>query len=248
MLISDQKLCILPKVDSTNNYAMAMIKKGVRSGIQPVLALEQTGGKGRRGKRWNSEVAENIMVSIPVEMNWLPLTRQFELSVAVSLACYDLFSSFILANLFIKWPNDIFINDSKAGGILVENLVKGTLWQWAVVGIGLNINQKSFDNYDFKATSLFKETNRSFDIISLTKELLSLLDKRIIAVSKGQFSKMLEEYNDHLFAKNKQVNLQKEEQVFITKIKSVSQSGQLITEDTTEHLFSFDEITFLGIV
>ena len=71
--------------------------------------------------------------------------RQFQLSVAVALGCFDLFQKYAVSKSFIKWPNDIFINDSKAGGILIENVIKGKIWQWAVIGMGLNINQQNFE-------------------------------------------------------------------------------------------------------
>ncbi len=102
--------------------------------------------KDRRGKQWISNKAENIILSVAIPMQWLPISRQFEISVAAALSCHDLFKKYVLANLFIKWPNDIFINDSKAGGILIENVIKGKIWQWAVIGIGLNINQEKFED------------------------------------------------------------------------------------------------------
>ena len=152
MPVTVQKLSILEKVDSTNNYAMALVQKGEATNGEAVFAKVQTRGKGRRGKTWESQSSENIVLTINTQMQWLPLQQQFQLSIAVALGCFDFFFKYIKENIKIKWPNDIFINDSKAGGILIENVVKGNLWQWAVIGIGLNINQRNFN--EVKAISL----------------------------------------------------------------------------------------------
>jgi BirA family transcriptional regulator, biotin operon repressor / biotin---[acetyl-CoA-carboxylase] ligase len=248
MSFSAENIVLLDSVDSTNNYAMAMIQKSDRSAIKPVFALEQTQGKGRRGKHWKSHKGANIILSIPVQMQWLAVSHQFQLSIAVALGCRDLLSKFILANLFIKWPNDLFISDRKAGGILIENIVKGTLWQWTIIGIGLNINQQEFEEYNLRATSLKLETGQNFDVLTLAEELISMVLKRIEELKSGNFQKMLEEYNQHLFASNKTVKLKKENVIFQTKIIGVSSSGQLITKDALERRFDFDEVEFKGLV
>jgi BirA family biotin operon repressor/biotin-[acetyl-CoA-carboxylase] ligase len=241
-------ILILDSVDSTNNYAMGLIQKGDKSAIKPVFVLEQTAGKGRRGKHWKSNKGANIILSIPIQMHWLAITQQFQLSVAVALSCRDLFSKYILANLFIKWPNDLFISDSKAGGILIENVIKGTLWQWAIIGIGLNINQEEFEKFNLKATSLKLATGEYYDVLKLAEELVFLVLKRIEELKSGNFEKMLGEYNEHLFARNKMVKLKKGNIVFQTKIIGVSPSGQLITQDAFERRFNFDEVEFKGLV
>ena len=164
-----KKLIILEKVDSTNNYAMAMVQKGEAISGGGIFAKEQTAGKGRRGKTWESKSGKNVILSITRQMQWLPVQHQFQLSVAVALGCLDFVSKYIKENIKIKWPNDIFINDRKAGGILIENAVKGNLWQWAIIGIGLNINQEDFDK-EIRAVSLKQMTGVNYEVIELGRE------------------------------------------------------------------------------
>ncbi len=241
-------MIILDTVDSTNNYAMGLIQKRETINEIAIFAHEQSNGKGRRGKKWKSDKGENVMMSVIAQMQWLPVSRQFELSVAVALSCFDLFRKYIFTSLFIKWPNDIFINDSKAGGILIENRFKGKIWQWAVIGMGLNINQEQFDESIFTATSLKKETGKNYEVIKLAGELHELVLKRIEELKSGNFNKMLEEYNKHLFARDKLIKLKKGARVFETKIIAVSSSGELITKDSEERRFIFDEVEFKGLV
>ncbi len=235
-------------MDSTNNYAMAMIQKGVANSGEAVFAREQHSGKGRRGKIWKSEKGVNILLSIVAQMQWLPVQKQFHLSMAVALACYDFFSGYIKENIKIKWPNDIFINDRKAGGILVENVIHGNLWQWAIIGIGLNINQENFDKDHLSAVSLKQLTGTHYDVISLTRELHERVLVRLKAVESGEINKLHIEYNEHLFCKNKKVKLKKGNIVFETEVSRVSLSGELITRDIAmERSFGFDEVQWIGL-
>ena len=241
-------IIVLEKVDSTNNYAMALIQKGSISSGTGVLAIEQTIGKGRRGKNWNALPGQNITLSIVAEMKWQPVLSQFPISVAVALACRDFINTFVKEEIFIKWPNDIFINDSKAAGVLIENVIKGTLWQWTVIGIGVNINQTNFDEVDAKVTSFKKETGTEYDVLKLARDLQEHVFSRFEELKTGKFIQMLKEYNQHLYARNKLVKLKKESMVFKTTIRSVSESGQLITTDVLERQFNFDEVSFRGLI
>lgn len=241
-------LLILDSVDSTNNYAMAMIQDGKAVDGTAVFACEQTGGKGRRGRQWISNKSDNIILSILTQMQWYAISQQFGLSVAVALGCFDAVSQYVPGKVSIKWPNDIFINDTKAGGILIENAIRGTLWQWAVIGIGLNINQEKFTGSAFKATSLKVVTGDYFNVLQLSKELYESVLKRIDRLKEGAFDKMLEEYNQNLFAHDQLVKIKKGNTVFETTIKGVSAKGQLITVDKIRRHFNFDEIQFLGLV
>ena len=247
MSLTSQNLIILEKVDSTNNYAMAMVQNGEANSGDCIFAIEQNSGKGRHGNTWKSQKGENILISVIVQMQWLQVMQQFRLSVCASLACYDLFSKYTKENIKIKWPNDIFLNDSKAGGILIENVIKGNLWQWSVIGIGLNINQQNFKENKLKATSLGQITAKHYDVIQLAHELHNNVLTRLDALRTDNFSKMLDEYNKNLFGRNKKVRLKKENIVFETVIKKVSDTGELITKDAIERNFSFDEVKWVDL-
>ena len=247
MSFTPKKILILDSVDSTNNYAMALIKKRETEGEIAIFARKQTSGKGRRGKQWISNKAENIILSVAIPMQWLDVSRQFEISVAAALSCHDLLKNFVISNLFIKWPNDIFISDSKAGGILIENVIKGKIWQWSVIGIGLNINQEKFE-VENPATSLKINCGQNFDVIELAKKLYDFLLKRIDELKEGNFEKMLEEYNSHLYGRGKMVKLKKQDTILDTQIVGVSIAGELITRDAIDRKFIFDEVEFKGLI
>lgn len=246
--MTSQKIIVLEKVESTNNYAMGLIQKGAILSGTGVFAYEQTAGKGRRGKSWLSVPAQNILLSIAVEMKWQPVLDQFPVSVAAALACRDFISQKVKSEVRIKWPNDIFITDSKAAGILIENVIQGTLWQWSVIGIGINVNQENFEGIETEVTSLKKESGKTYDVLETGRELLEMVLKRIDDLKAGKFIQLLEEYNSHLYGRGRAVKLKKGTIVFETTIQSVSTSGQLITNDALERRFDFDEVVFRGLV
>jgi BirA family biotin operon repressor/biotin-[acetyl-CoA-carboxylase] ligase len=238
---------ILDSVDSTNNYAMGMIRDGVATGGDAWFSYEQTHGKGRRGNVWKAEKGKNIMMSIAVPTAFLTVLQQFQLSVAASLACFRVFEKYAGEETRIKWPNDIFWNDRKAGGILIENVVTGNKWQWAVTGIGININQTIFNlEREFPPVSLKQITGKDFDIVELAKEIHKAFLGNVDALRRNKFDGMLAEYNEHLYRLGQKVKLKKGAAVFETVIKGVSPEGKLITSDSVEREFDFDEVRFVA--
>jgi len=178
MISLGETLSFLPRVDSTNNYAMAQIRAGLAKHGNGYFAAEQTAGKGQRGKGWQAEPGANIILSLVLQPHWLQVSRQFHLSAAVALGCYDFFHSLAGDDTSLKWPNDIYWRDRKAGGILIENLLSGNSWQFSVAGIGLNINQTHFPDALANPVSLRQITGREWDVPHLIKELCRCLQLR----------------------------------------------------------------------
>ena len=143
----------------------------------------------------------------------------------------------------IKWPNDLFWRDRKAGGILIENKFKGKAWKWAVVGIGININQTKFGKDLCNAVSLKQITGKTFNTIALAKELYVLLLKNLSQVIAPE--KILQQYNQQLYKINELVTLRKAGVKFDTVIKEVSATGRLVTVDAIEREFDFGEVEWV---
>jgi BirA family transcriptional regulator, biotin operon repressor / biotin---[acetyl-CoA-carboxylase] ligase len=234
---------ILDTVDSTNNYAMASIDDGLAKHGMAWFANEQTAGKGQRGKDWASEKGKNIAMSLVLNPGQLKLTSQFHLSATVALACFEFLSGYMDDETKIKWPNDLFWRDRKAGGILIENKFQGKSWKWVVVGIGININQTVFDKSLANAVSLKQITGKTFNPVDLAKELQALLMKKL-QEALG-LEKILEEYNQHLYKINELVTLKKSGIKFDTVIKEVSTHGKLVTVDAIEREFDFGEVEWV---
>lgn len=111
-----------------------------------VATREQSAGRGQRGNSWEAEPGKNLTFSLLLRPSRLPAARQFELSMAVSLAIADAIDSLLPEGLHtsIKWPNDIYIGLEKVCGILIENKLAGSMIERSIVGVGINVNQQVF--------------------------------------------------------------------------------------------------------
>ena len=245
-MATDPFFKLIDRVDSTNNYAMEQAHAGLATHGMAWFAHEQTAGKGQREKTWEAAPGKNIALSVVLEPGQLKVAGQFYLSAAMALACFEFFSGYAGTATKIKWPNDIYWRDRKAGGILIENVFLGTMWKYAVVGIGININQVRFDSNLKNPVSLKQITGKEFDPLALAKELYAVLMKRAEMLDSTNFKKTIQEYNQHLYRVNEKVRLKKENMVFETMVNGVNNKGQLITKDTIERYFNFGEVEWLG--
>lgn len=192
------------------------------------FAWYQNAGKGQREKQWKAEPGLNLMMSCVIEPSCLTLENQFYLNVCVALACHQLVTSQVNFKTSVKWPNDIYWNDRKAGGILIENMVQGKEWKFAIVGIGLNVNQTVFPGSLRNAVSMKQITGKTFDAIDLAKQLCKNLDARWRQLCAGYHEQLLSEYNAAMYKSGEKVRFKKGDQVFEATINGVNKSGELI--------------------
>jgi BirA family biotin operon repressor/biotin-[acetyl-CoA-carboxylase] ligase len=255
----------LQSVDSTNNYARSLLHEGMAEHGLAVFAHDQFAGKAQRGKAWSTEKDTNIILSIVINAIPLQLSKQFELSACIAVAVHKFFVKYAEKNIKIKWPNDLYCLDRKAGGILIENIVTGNMdsgwqmagdnqqsstesqqaWQWAIVGIGININQTNFPSGLLNPISLKQITGQHFDIIDLAKDLCNIINDYFEKLITKGFKNIYAQYLTHLYKKNEVVRLKKENRVFEAVIKTVSPSGQLIVQHGIEEEFGFGEVEWV---
>jgi len=240
----------LQSIDSTNNYARQQIHAGLAQHGTTIFAHEQTAGKGQRGKTWNSEKDVNIMMSVVIRPGPINLSHQFHLNACVAISVHEFFQQYAGEDTQIKWPNDLYWQDRKAGGTLIESVVVSResgvpTWEWSIVGIGININQTVFSPDLPNPVSLKQITGKSFEVISLAKELLAIFNKNFTQLTGNSFENIHRYYLEHLYKKDKRGTLKKNTRVFEAVIKSVSSSGKLIVQHGIEEEFDFGEIEWV---
>lgn len=234
----------LHTVDSTNNYAMGLVHAGMAQHGTAVFAHEQTKGRGQRNKQWLSESNSNIALSIIFEPQAWSTSQLFILSKLVTTGVCYFFNSYTTGGTTIKWPNDIYWRDRKAGGILIENIIQGSEWKYAVAGIGLNINQTDFKKLKNKPVSLRQITGNNFDPLRLAKELCGYIDiqfNRLLANPQ----EIRDEYHANLFQLGKKVKLKQGSRIFEAVIKDVTSLGQLVVEHAVEERFDVGEVEWV---
>jgi BirA family biotin operon repressor/biotin-[acetyl-CoA-carboxylase] ligase len=241
-----QPFIVLPKVDSTNNYAMKEAKLGNISFGTVFFAIDQTQGKGQRSKTWESKPGENIMMSIYANSLGLNIPQQALFSFATAIACYNLLKKYAGEETSIKWPNDIYWRDRKAGGILIENVIQGNNWVAAIIGIGININQTTFGDMERQPVSLKQITGKTLNPIDVAKELCSEVEFHLNNSLHLSPDLLIQHYNDALYKKNQIIKLKKNNVVFEALIKQVNEKGNLVVEQGFEREFVFGEIEWIG--
>ena len=201
-----QDLVVLPEVDSTNTF----IKKCShhREGFNICLAERQLNGRGRRGRSWVSPFGKNIYFSMSLYLN-----TGFEslsgLSLAVGVAVVNALASFGIDGVGLKWPNDVWINDKKVAGILLELEGEQEGPVRVVVGVGINVNMELDDTEEISQpwTSLSLEAGKPFDRNKLISELVNNLVEMVDAFKSSGFDSFKTEWDRHDALKGRAVVL-----------------------------------------
>lgn len=199
MALLEAPIIQLDSIDSTNNYAMQLIDADTAQAGLTIVADVQTHGKGQRGRQWKAAPGENLLMSLII-IPRQPLSEQFIFNAIVSAAIADVLQAqYPHWKVNIKWPNDIIVNDKKAGGLLIENVIRGNSWTYSIVGLGLNVNQESFPGELPYATSLKIASGKDFNIAAL-RDLIrhSILEATSEDISPGA---AMGKYNTYLFRK-----------------------------------------------
>jgi BirA family biotin operon repressor/biotin-[acetyl-CoA-carboxylase] ligase len=233
----------LRKVESTNNYAMGLIHAGMAQHGTTVFAHDQTMGKGQRDKQWLSAPNKNITLSLIVKPFGLKTKDLFLLSMCVANGVQRFLNIYAGEEIKIKWPNDIYWCDRKAGGILIENVIQGKNWKYAVIGIGLNINQTDFGDFK-KAVSLKQITGNTYDIVEMAKELIKFLASSFQELADN-INGIVHDYHQNLYKWNEKIHLKKDDQKIEAILKEVCVDGMLVVQHEKEEKFKVGEVEWL---
>jgi BirA family biotin operon repressor/biotin-[acetyl-CoA-carboxylase] ligase len=197
----------------------------------------QTRGKGQRGRVWSSLPNQNLLVSYVYFPVFLKTDEQFALIKAVSLAVKDLLDKYLMDKAKIKWPNDIYINNLKIAGILIESTMKGSFMGSSVIGIGLNVNQSEFVGVD-NVTSVVLETGRGCNLEMFFEELSFHLEQRYLQLKKNHKS-LDAAYKKALYRIGEKSNYEVNGIVQEFTLMGVDELGQLLLKDEKGDTLSF---------
>jgi len=237
----------LESTDSTNT----LLKQLAAEGNPPefIYAGFQTAGRGQMGNGWESEANKNLLCSILLR----PRKNLFELNVAVSVAVYRMISELGISELGIKWPNDIYWQDKKVAGILIENAIIGNEIKYSIAGIGLNVNQTKWKTNAPNPVSLKQITGKEYDLDVLMQQLYA-------EMMKALDENVWEDYIAHLYRREgwwyfaerevsvvpSRVLTEHVENMFLAQIKEVTEQGELVLQakEGTKK-YHFKEIQFV---
>ena len=240
------------EIDSTN---LEVSRKESEHNDFTIFAAEfQTAGRGQRGNKWESAIGRNLTFSILLKPANLHPVNQFRISEVVALGVVSYLQSKGLSPK-IKWPNDIYVDDLKICGILIEHSIINDRLSVSIAGIGVNVNQTSFQSDAPNPTSLILELRKRIDP---SAELLSLTDELPVLAAhiNGYYSRMNidykaieEEYLSKLYRKNivsKFIDMRTDKE-FMGSIQGIDKNACLIIKDTDnqDRHFTFKELKYI---
>ena len=247
-LYSPQNVIVLEEIHSTNDYAKELLTNfKPQIDLTAIMAKHQTAGKGQRGAQWLTQPHANLAVSIIHTPNNLSIHKQFNLTIASSLATYDVIKMYLDQEAFIKWPNDIMIQNRKIAGILIENKLAGQNIKHAIFGIGINIEQTQFHNDIAHKTTSFKLENSELHLTKL--EIVHNLQERLnfyLNQVEKNFDVTFNTYKSKLYKRNLKTSYSIEGKVCEAEIIDVNQDGQLIMQINGDlRSFNLKEVNYL---
>ncbi len=237
----------LDAVDSTNDFLKELSRSQITENFTTVTTKNQTKGKGQMGSTWNSEASKNLIMSVLIKEVLKDISEIFDLNVATALSVIQVLDQYNIPKLTIKWPNDIMSDNKKIGGILIENSFKSDNKIESVVGIGLNVNQKSFDNLP-KASSMIVVTQKEYDVETILERIIFQLKKNCGVILSNQSEKLWYDYHKYLFKINSPMPFIDSNKIqFMGIIQGVTNEGklQVILEDDAVKTFGIKEIQML---
>ena len=244
---------------STNTLLREMLAKGEwPEGEHYLYAGYQTAGRGQTGNGWESEEGKNLLCSIVIKSTEQRAKnkdkRPFYLNVAISVAVYRTINGLGVSGLGIKWPNDIYWQDKKVAGILIENALIGNEVKYSIAGIGLNVNQTKFQSDAPNPVSLKQITGTDF----VVKELMQRL---YAEVQKALDEDVWEEYKAHLYRREgfwpfverevstaPTMNAGKDTPgAFMAQIEDILPTGEIVLRDKKgkQRIYHFKQIRYV---
>ena len=234
---------ILSDVDSTNNFAAKLIKEGLAGHGSVIMSENQSNGRGQGDSIWQSEPKLNLLFSIILSSENYSSVQPIYINWYVSVCLVDFLRNYDI-DACIKWPNDIFIGQKKVAGILIENKFFGSQLKHSIVGVGLNVNQMTFELT--KATSMKQNTGMVYSIEELLNEFVFTIRKKEYIILEKEFVSLKKMYLSFLFGLNEQRSFKTKSEEFIGRITGVDDSGRLLMESNGKLLsFRNKELEFL---
>ena len=233
---------------STNSYLSKMAM--MLPGGTVIHTPEQTAGRGQKGNTWESETGKNVIFSMLLKKTMVPIVNQFYISEAVSVAIVEVLSQYI-GGFSIKWPNDIYHDDRKVCGILIEHSIMGASINHSILGVGINVNQMEFKSGAPNPVSLAQLLDRDVDVDDVLHRVCEAMEKRCAfdAYTNDAFDALHNEYLSLLYRKDGEYHrfVLPEGTEFGAKIVEVEPTGMLVLEreNGMQERFAFKEVGFV---
>ncbi|MEP0986725.1 biotin--[acetyl-CoA-carboxylase] ligase [Ekhidna sp.] len=237
-------MVFLPQCHSTNDELMLLAKNSAVPEGMVVFTDNQTKGKGQRGNDWISDPGKNVLMSVLLLPKFIAPASQFNLNLISGLAIVETLRRETSKKILLKWPNDVYLNEKKIAGILIESIVRGSKIEASIIGVGLNVNQHEFSVPN--ATSLFIEEGVNFDKLEIMESFLCNMEKWYLKLKNGANDEILAAYHNLLMWRGEKRIFRSSKGEFEGEIIGINNQGQLeISSVNGPMTFNIKEVEFI---
>lgn len=238
------KIIRLQEVDSTNRY-LREYQETNEEDMVVAVADYQTAGKGQGLHVWESEDGKNLLFSIKVHPHWVPIRRQFVLSMAEALAVKDALDTYV-DGISLKWPNDVYWNDKKISGTLIETTVDSKGIKTCIFGTGINVNQKQFLSDAPNPVSLCQILGHEVDREELLQKIIDAFGKYYELLRRADYMDVSGIYHLALYRRKGYHIYEDADGEFEGAFVEVEDDGHLILHDKQGVIrsYAFGELTY----
>ena len=247
--MENKKIIYYEQLDSTNTRLQEMAFRGAEHGTV-VVAKEQTAGKGRRGRNWESKDEGNIYMSMLLRPE-IPVSNAPMLTLVMAYSVALVLKKQGFDQVKIKWPNDLILSNKKVCGILTEMFLKENQVDYVVIGVGVNVNVTEFSHELVdKATSLYMESGETMDIEPMIEDIVEVFhDQYKKFLEAGDLSFLQAEYNQLLINQGREVVIVEKDQEYHAHALGMNEKGELIVRTAngeTQEIYA-GEVSVRGV-
>ena len=237
------KTLYLEETDSTNDFLRHYTPREDED-MTVVWTDFQRKGRGQGSNQWESEAGKNLTFSVLIHPDKVRAQDQYIISMAVAETMHRFLSGMVDAAIQIKWPNDIYVGDSKIGGILIENHLSGEHIKDCIIGIGLNVNQTVFVSDAPNPISMRMIDDREWNREEVLQGLISEL---VWQFQHFRFDIIRKKYRRHLYRREGFYPYRDAEGEFEAEMLEVENDGHLILLDTQgrQRRYAFKEVAYV---
>lgn len=238
------KIIRLDETDSTNRFLKEYGEDG-EDDLTVAVADYQTAGKGQGSHTWESEPGKNLLFSIKVHPHWVPVTRQFVLSMAEALAIKEALDSYT-DGITLKWPNDVYWNDKKISGTLIETSIDSKGIKTCVFGTGINVNQVEFHSDAPNPVSLAQILGHEVDREEILQKVLDAFGRYYELLRRADYMDVSGIYHLSLYRRKGYHRYEDKDGEFEGAFVEVEDDGHLVLHDKKGVIrsYTFGELKF----
>lgn len=241
----------LPRVDSTNTFVRDMLDCGETApGFTLVTTDDQTAGRGQIGNSWESAAGQNLAFSLLCHPEFVRPSEQFCLSECIALAVQQTVAELIEGTgrqATVKWPNDIYIDDMKVSGTLIECDLMGKSISNCIIGSGINVNQMHFLSDAPNPISLAQVLGRELDREEILASIIDRFCEYYDMVREGRKVELHEFYMSQLYRREGMHKYSDVRGEFMAEIAGIEPTGHLLLRFENGNIvrYEFKEVKYI---